>query len=80
VSYEIRELSGSLFPNENKQSENSPNATGKALIGGILYNLAAWTKTSAGGVKYMSLKFTIPDDTKTKPREAVEDTTEDLPF
>jgi uncharacterized protein (DUF736 family) len=79
MAYEIRPETGSLFPNENKQSENSPNATGKALIGGTLYNLAAWTKTSAGGVKYMSLKFSIPDDTKTKNREP-EDTAEDLPF
>jgi hypothetical protein len=80
MAYEIRELSGSLFPNENKQSENSPNATGKALIGGTLYNLAAWTKTNASGVKYMSLKFSLPDDAKAKNREPVEDTMEDLPF
>jgi uncharacterized protein (DUF736 family) len=79
MAYEIRELQGSLFPNENKQSENSPNATGRAMIGGQLYALAAWTKTSASGVKYMSLKFSLPDDAKAKPREA-EDTMEDLPF
>jgi uncharacterized protein (DUF736 family) len=79
MAYELRELQGSLFPNENKQSENSPNATGKALIGGTLYNLAAWTKTSASGVKYMSLKFTPADEAKAKGREA-DDTMEDLPF
>jgi hypothetical protein len=79
MAYELREFQGSLFPNENKQSENSPNATGKALIGGTLYNLAAWTKTGASGVKYMSLKFSLPDDTKTKNREP-EDNAEDLPF
>jgi hypothetical protein len=79
MAYEIRELQGSLFPNENKQSENSPNATGKCLIDGQPYNIAAWTKISASGLKYMSLKFSLPDGTKGKGRDD-ETPNDEIPF
>lgn len=61
MAYEIRERSGSLFPNTDRQSEASPNATGKALIGGQMYRIAAWKKESASGVFYMTLKFTAEE-------------------
>jgi uncharacterized protein (DUF736 family) len=50
---------GALFKNDKKATENHPDYTGKAIIEGQLYNLAAWVKTSKTGTKYMSLSFNI---------------------
>ena len=54
MSYEIREGQGSLCPNENRKSDNAPNATGRCNIGGTIYRLSAWTKTTRDGQKWMS--------------------------
>lgn len=51
--------SGNLFANKKKTAENNqPNAKGLAMIGGVLYEVAAWTKTSSkSGEKFQSLSF-----------------------
>lgn len=56
MAYEMRENSGSLFKNDKKETESHPNATGKALIGGVEYWVSAWTKEGAKG-KWQSLSF-----------------------
>jgi hypothetical protein len=45
LAYEHREGSGSLFKNDKREKDSQPNARGDALVGGILYEIAAWTKT-----------------------------------
>ena len=36
----------SLFPEENKKSDNGPDYTGEVDIGGTKYRLAGWTYRS----------------------------------
>jgi len=63
MAYETKNNSGSLFANDKKTSDKSPNAKGSAVIDGVEYWVAAWTKTSAKGVRYQSLSFTAKDAT-----------------
>lgn len=54
MAYVLREGQGSLFKNDNRTSDNHPNARGEILIGGVLYEISAWTKEGAKG-KFQSL-------------------------
>jgi len=66
---------GQLFPNTNKTSEKHPDKKGKAMVGGKLYDVGVWEKTSAKGEMFLSLSFKPYEakynDTKTKPREDI---------
>jgi hypothetical protein len=63
-----------------KQSDKSPDYRGNIDVGGIAHQISGWIKTSAKGVKYMSLairpKTEAPD--KSKPR--TEDFRDSVPF
>jgi len=61
MAYELREGQGSLFKNDNRTADNQPNARGEAMIGGVLYEVSAWTKEGRKG-KFQSLAF--------KPKQA----------
>jgi hypothetical protein len=77
-----KELSGSMFKNQKKLTDNHPNMTGSALIDGVEYWLSAWTKTDKNGNKWQSLSFTKKDQPKTREQaeKAVVDMDDDLPF
>lgn len=81
MAFEHREGSGALFRNDKRTAENQPNARGEALIGGVLYEVAAWTKDGANG-KWQSLNFK-PKEAKPAERQPagrIEDMPDDLPF
>jgi hypothetical protein len=77
-----KELSGSMFKNQKKLTDNHPNMTGSALIDGVEYWLSAWTKTDKNGNKWQSMSFTKKDQQKTREQaeKAVSDIDDDLPF
>lgn len=77
-----KELSGSMFKNQKKLTENHPNMTGSALIAGVEYYVSAWTKTDKNGNKWQSMSFTKKDQQKTREQaeKAVADMDDDLPF
>jgi hypothetical protein len=56
------EMRGGLWKNKDKQpGDKRPNMKGFLQIGGVRYELAAWTYTSQKtGEKYQSLKLSIP--------------------
>jgi hypothetical protein len=56
MAFELREGQGSLFRNENRTGDNQPNARGDALIGGVVYEISAWTKEGKKG-KFQSLSI-----------------------
>ena len=60
-SYEPNDNEVALFINERKQSERHPDMTGKGLVGGKEWRVAAWNNTSKGGKKYLKMKFSLPD-------------------
>ena len=66
--YEQRDMSGTLWKNDNRTSEKHPNAKGSALIDGQEYWVSAWTKEGPKG-KFQSLSFERKDkDAKPKAR------------
>jgi hypothetical protein len=86
MSYQQRELSGSLFKNQKKEKETHPDATGTALIDGVEYYVSAWTKTGAKG-RWQSLAFKRKDkqETRQQPasrqgKPAAQDDDGDIPF
>lgn len=66
MAYEQRENTGSMFVNDKKETENHPDRTGSALIGGVEYWVSGWIKESAKG-KWMSLAFKPKDAKPSKP-------------
>ncbi len=56
MAYELREGQGSLFKNDRREKDTHPHAKGTALIDGVLYDVAAWTKEGKNG-KWQSLSF-----------------------
>ena len=56
MAYEQRDNSGTLFKNDKKTTDAHPNATGKAMIDGVMYQVSAWTKDGSKG-KFQSLSF-----------------------
>ena len=73
MAYEQRDNSGTLFRNDRKEKDSHPNATGKAMIGGIMYYINAWTKDGAKG-KFQSLSFKPVDDTQERREQVVRET------
>lgn len=67
MAFETKELKGALFVNENKEREQQPDYTGNIKIKGKVWRLAGWKTESRGGVEYISLSISDPDDFK--PRE-----------
>ena len=61
MAYEQRDLTGSLFKNDKKETDSHPNAKGSALIDGVAYWMDAWTNEAKDGSKYQSLKFKRKD-------------------
>lgn len=49
MAYVLKDGQGSLFKNENRTSDNHPNARGELMIDGVLYEIAAWTKQGQRG-------------------------------
>jgi uncharacterized protein (DUF736 family) len=62
MAYEQKDLTGSLFKNDRKESDTHPDYKGSALLNGVDHWMDAWINTAKDGSKYMSLKF--------KPKEA----------
>ena len=70
---ESKDMSGVLFPVENKQSDKHPNHTGNIVINGEKFYFSAWTNTSKNGKKYISLKANA-EQKKQEPQN------DDIPF
>ena len=70
---ESKDMSGVLFPVENKQSDKHPNLTGNIVINGEKFYLSAWTNISKNGKKYISLKANA-EQKKQEPQN------DDIPF
>ena len=68
MAYEQRDNSGSLFKNEKKETENHPNATGSAMIGGVEYWVSAWTKKDKNGKPWQSLSFKVKEERPAAPK------------
>jgi len=61
MAYTMKENTGSLFPNDRKETDNHPDYKGQALIDGTEYWLSAWKKTAQNGNAYLSFSFKAKD-------------------
>jgi hypothetical protein len=68
MAYELKENSGSLFPNDKGDNPNRPDLKGQCLIDGIEFWVSAWKK-EGNGKKFLSLSFT-PKEQAGNQREA----------
>ena len=76
-----KELTGSMFKNQKKLTDNHPNMTGSALIAGVEYYVSAWTKTDKNGNKWQSLSFTKKEPkTREQAEKAVSNMDDDIDF
>ncbi len=88
MAYEHKDGGGSLFKNDKGDNAARPDYRGELMVGGTLYELAAWIKEGQKG-KYMSLsakpKETSTKTTPSKSRGQVDkggiaDMQDDVPF
>lgn len=66
IAFAPKDNTGSIWANDKKQSDNHPDRTGSALIGGREYWLKGWLKKTKDGKSYLSLSFK-PKDHASKP-------------
>ncbi len=72
-NYQQRDMSGSLFKNQDKQAETHADYKGECLIDGQAYWMSAWLKTSESGRKWMSFSFKPKQAPQAKPVRARDD-------
>ena len=82
MAYELREGSGSLFKNKHKEKDSQPNARGEAKIGGVVYEISAWTKRDKNGEPWQSLAIKPKEERESKPQKTgtFADMSDDIPF
>lgn len=89
MAWTVKPNTGSLWKNEDRKSENHPTGKGSALIDGVEYWIAAWTKKTKQGETYHSLSFTKKEanvksqmkrEDSQRGHPKVEDEESDVPF
>ena len=56
-----------------KETDSQPNARGDCMIGGVVYEVSAWTKKDKNGNPWQSLAFK-PKDTEQRQQAPKQDT------
>ena len=57
MTYQPKELSGSLFKNDKGDNPNRPDYRGDICIEGVVYSLSAWIKEGKPGTKLEGKRF-----------------------
>lgn len=61
-TYQHKDNSGSVFPNDKKESDSHPDFRGSAVIEGREYWVSAWNRTSKDGSKeYLGIELTAKE-------------------
>jgi hypothetical protein len=81
VSYEQKDMTGSLFKNERKETDSHPDYNGSCTINGVAYWQNVWLNKDKNGKTYMSFKYKPKVDrvpqTKTERHAEMDD---EIPF
>lgn len=79
-------MSGALFKNKQKTTEQHPDYQGRCEINGDTYFISAWINEAKqgkmAGEKYMKLKFSPPRESEPQSpvRSSQEELDDDIPF
>lgn len=72
---------GVLFVKKERTSEKYPNFEGRINVDGKEYDIAAWTRQTKSGEKFLSLKISEPFKKAEKKEETLtQDLGDELPF
>jgi len=63
-----RDNSGSLFVNNRKQTEKSPDYSGSAVVLGRQMYISGWIKQTMNGKTFLSLAFNEPNQNQNQQR------------
>jgi hypothetical protein len=80
MAYEQKELSGSLFKNDERKTDKHPNLQGSALIDGVEYWVSGWTKEKTDGDKWISLAFKAKEQKPQAKKPAAKPEVDDIPW
>lgn len=70
MAYEVRDNSGSMFPNDRKERDSHPDFKGSVMIDGIQYWISGWEKQAQSGKQFVSLAFQRKEESRNAaPRE-----------
>lgn len=67
TKFEVKDNTGSMFPNDRKESANQPDAKGSAMIDGVEYWVSGWNKKTQEGKSWRSIAFTRKDQQSAPP-------------
>lgn len=82
MSYEQRDLSGTLFKNDNKEKDTHADYKGTCMVDGTEYWMNAWIKKGKNG-SFMSIAFKAKDRQEARKPDnqpARKEPDEDIPF
>ena len=87
MSYETKDMTGSLFQNRKKEKDTHPDMTGTIVVNGTEYRIAGWGKKSDKAGKWLSLAISEIQEreeksskTSEKPPSKFDDLEDDIPF
>lgn len=64
MAYQMKDMSGALFANENKNpqdpNDRRPHFKGKVMVNGQIYEAACWWRTREGAQPYLSINIELP--------------------
>jgi uncharacterized protein (DUF736 family) len=84
MAYEMKEKTFSLFENDKKGNDKSPDWRGKGLIDGKEVRIAIWKRKSASGIEYLSGTVEEPfkpAEQPAEPEQKIEEAVADqIPF
>ena len=78
--YQMKDMTGTSFRNENKESENHADVQGTIMVNGVEYWLNTWSKTSKTGKKFWSHSIRPKNKTAAPANKSGFDDFEDSPF
>lgn len=79
MPYEVRDMSGTLFPERDKKSEKAPDYTGTVQVRGETLRIAGWKKSGRNGT-FLSLAFSEPRGERGEHDQRPRDTDDSIPF
>lgn len=69
MAFEQKDMTGSLFQNKEKKSDNFPDYSGSVKINGKDAWISGWRKTDKNGNTYLSLSLKYKDGTSARPTQ-----------